>query len=174
MKQLLLAFTVLIATTGFVAAHQFEKNGLLIVHPWTRATPDGATVGAGYLTITNNGKETDRLTGGAFEGSDHVEIHEMKMDGDKMTMRQLKDGVEIRPGATVKFNPGSYHLMLLGLKKPIAKGPNIKGSLTFEKAGSVDIDYKVENIGAMDSSDADTGMGDMKMDDSKMMHDHMQ
>ncbi|MBY0560265.1 copper chaperone PCu(A)C [Hyphomicrobium sp.] len=174
MKQLLVAFTALIATTVFVAAHQFEKSGLLIVHPWTRATPEGATVGAGYLTITNNGKETDRLTGGAFEGADHVEIHEMKMDGDKMTMRQFKDGVEIQPGATVKFNPGSYHMMLMGLKKPIAKGPNIKGSLTFEKAGSVDIDYKVENIGAMDSSDADTGKGDMKMDDSKMMHDHMQ
>ncbi|CAA2142448.1 copper chaperone PCu(A)C [Hyphomicrobium sp. ghe19] len=172
MKQLLLAFTTLIAATGFVAAHQFEKSGLLVLHPWTRATPEGATVGAGYLTITNNGKETDRLTGGAFEGADHVEIHEMKMDGDKMTMRQLKDGIEIRPGATVKFNPGSYHLMLMGLKNPIAKGPNIKGSLTFEKAGSVDIDYKVEDIGAMDSSDA--GMGEMKMDDSKMMHDHMQ
>jgi periplasmic copper chaperone A len=75
-------------------------------------------------------------------------------------------------GATVKFNPGSYHLMLLGLKKPIAKGPNVKGSLIFEKAGSVAIDYKIEDIGAMDSSDA--GMGNMKMDVSKAMHDHMQ
>ena len=94
------------------------------------------------------------------------------MDGDKMTMRELKDGIEIKPGETVTFNPGAYHLMFLGLKKPIAKGPNVKGSLTFEKAGSVNVDYKVEDIGAMDSSDA--GQGDMKMDGSEPMHDHMQ
>ena len=65
---------------------------MLVVHPWTRATPDGATVGVGYLTISNNGKEADGLIGGTFEGADKIEIHEMKMDGDKMIMRQLKDG----------------------------------------------------------------------------------
>lgn len=171
MKRPLIGIAALFALTGSAFAHQFEKGDLLIVHPWTRATPNGATVGAGYVAITNNGKEADRLTGGTFEGADRVEVHEMKMDGDKMMMRHLKDGVEIKPGNTVKFTPGSYHLMFLGLKKPIAKGPNLKGSLTFEKAGSVDIDYKVEGIGAMESSD---NQGELKIDDSKMMHDHMQ
>jgi len=153
MKLVLFSLVLGVALCGEASAHQFAKGDLIIVHPWTRATPVGATVGVGYLKITNNGKVSDHLTGGTFEGADHVEIHEMKMNGDNMTMRQLKDGLEIKPGETVTFNPGSYHLMFIGLKKPIAQGPNVKGSLTFETTGSVDVDYKVESIGAMNSSD---------------------
>ena len=98
-----------------------------------------ATCAPAISRSQTNGKETDRLTGGIFKGASNVEIHEMKMDGDKMTMRELNDGIEIKPGATVTFNPGSYHLMFLGLKTSIAKGPNDKGSLTFEKAGDIDV-----------------------------------
>jgi hypothetical protein len=77
------------------------------------ATPEGETVGAGYMKITNNGKEADRLTGGTFESADKVEVHEMKMEGDKMTMRQLADGLEIKPGETVELNPGSGVVTLI-------------------------------------------------------------
>lgn len=170
MKRELLAVLALLPLCGAASTREFEKDGLVIDHPWTRATPEGAKAGAGYMTITNKGKENDKLTGGTFDGADEVQVHEMKMEGDKMTMRQLKDGLEIKPGDTVTLSPGGYHLMFLGLKKPIAKGANIKGSLSFEKAGNVDVDYKAEGIGAMKSS----GDGQMKPDDSKMMHDHMQ
>ena len=172
MNRVTLAFTALFALFGTASAQQFEKGNLRITHPWTRATPGGATVGVGYLAITNNGKEADRLTGGTFDGADRVEIHEMKMEGNKMMMRQLRDGLEIKAGETAKLNPGGYHLMFVGLKKPIARGPNIKGSLTFEKAGTVDVDYKVEAIGAMDSTDADHS--EMKMEGSEMKNDHEQ
>lgn len=176
MKQIVIALALVVAFSAAGSAHKFEKNGLAIHHPWTRATAPGAAVGVGYLSITNEGKEADTLTGGTFEGAGAVEIHEMKMDGDKMMMRQLKDGVEIKPGETVKFAPGSYHLMFTGLKAPIAQGPQIKGSLTFSKAGSVDIAYKVEAIGA--TSSADGGHDSMKMDGSMKMddmsHDHPQ
>lgn len=170
MKREIYAIVALLLMCGAASSQQFEKDGLVIGHPWTRATPEGAKAGAGYMTITNKGKDTDKLTGGTFEGAEQVQIHEMKVEGDKMTMRQLTDGIEIKPGATVTFAPGSYHLMFLSLKKPIAKGENAKGSLSFEKAGNVDVEYKVEDIGALKSSDG----GSMKSDDSKMMHDHMQ
>jgi copper(I)-binding protein len=170
MKRFVAAMVALIAMSGMPSAHEFKQGDLVIAHPWTRATPGGATVGVGYVSITNNGKEADRLTGGTFDGADHIEIHEMKMAGDTMKMRQLADGVEIGPGATVKFAPGSYHLMFVGLTKPIAQGANIKGSLTFAKAGSVAVEYKVESIGAMESSDG--GHGTMQMDHSKMQPDH--
>lgn len=176
MKRLIMALALIVACSAPGMAHKFEKGGITAKHPWTRMTAPGATVGVGYLSITNNGKEPDTLTGGSFDGADHVEIHEMKMDGDKMMMRQLKDGLVIKPGETVKFSPGGYHLMFIGLKKPIAKGPNVKGSLTFQKAGTLDVTYKVESIGAMSSSDADHGDmkmdGTMKMDGSETMHDH--
>lgn len=172
MKQLMAALALLVVFSVPGSAHKFEKNGIVVGHPWARATAPGASVGVGYLTITNNGKEADTLTGGTFEGADHIEIHEMKMDGDKMMMRQLKDGLEIKPGETVKFNPGANHLMLVGLKAPIAQGPKIKGALTFAKAGTIDVAFQVESLGAMSSSDADHSS--MKMDDSEMKHDHGQ
>jgi periplasmic copper chaperone A len=176
MKRLMIALAFAVAFAAPSYAHKFEKNGIVVHHPWTRATAPGAAVGVGYLSITNNGKEPDKLTGGTFEGAGAFEIHEMKMDGAKMMMRQLKDGIEIKPGETVKFTPGGYHLMFTGLKTTIAMGPNIKGSLTFEKAGSIDVSYKVESIGAMSSSDA--GHDSMKMDDGMKMdgmtHDHAQ
>lgn len=170
MKREVLAVVALLSLCGVASAGDVEKSGLVISHPWTRATPEGAKTGAGYLTITNKGKETDKLTGGSFEDADEVQIHEMKMEGEKMTMRQLQDGLEIKPGDTVKLAPGGYHLMFIGLKKPIAKGSNVKGSLSFEKAGNVDVEYKAEGVGAMKKSHEDK----MKPDDSKMMHDHMQ
>lgn len=153
MRGLALFSLALFTSAGLALAHQYQKGDLLIAHPWTRATPEGATVGAGYVKVTNNAKVPDRLTNATFENAQSVEIHEMKMDGDKMTMRHVTDGVEIKPGATVAFAPGSYHLMFIGLKNPIAQGPNIKGSLIFERAGTVDVEYKVEPIGASDSSD---------------------
>jgi copper(I)-binding protein len=160
MKRGLLLLTMLAALCGTAWAHQFKIGDLVIGHPWTRATPGGASVGAGYLKITNNGKEADRLTGGTLDGADTVEIHEMKMEGDTMIMRQAEQGVEIKPGETIEFKPGSYHLMFIGLKKPIAQGPNIKGTLNFEKAGSVAVEYKVEGLGAQEPTDN--------------KHDHMQ
>jgi hypothetical protein len=178
MRHLIIALALLAASVAPSSAHKFEKNGIVVHHPWTRVTAPGAAVGVGYLTITNIGKESDKLTGGTFEGADRAEVHEMKMDGDKMMMRELSDGLEIKPGETVKFTPGGYHLMFIGLKTPIAKGPNIKGTLTFEKAGTIDVTYKVESIGAMSSSDEDHGSmkmdGTMKMDGSDMKHDHAQ
>lgn len=153
MKRGLLAMAMLAALCGTAWAHQFKIGDLVIGHPWTRATPGGASVGAGYLKITNNGKEADRLTGGTLDGADTVEIHEMKMEGDTMIMRQAEHGVEIKRGETIEFKPGSYHLMFIGLKKPIAQGPNIKGTLTFEKAGSVGVEYKVEGLGAQEPAE---------------------
>jgi copper(I)-binding protein len=135
------------------SAHEFKKDDIVIEHPWTRATAGGATIGVGYLTITNNGKTTDRLTGGTFDGAAKVEIHEMKMADGMMKMRELPDGVTIEPGETVKLEPQSEHLMFRGLSKPIVQGPNVKGTLTFENAGSIAIDYKVESLGAAKSSE---------------------
>ena len=71
----------------------------------------------------------------------------MSMDGGVMKMRELKNGLEIPPGATVELKPGSYHIMMMNLSRPLAKGEKVKGSLTFEKAGKVDVEFAVEAIG---------------------------
>src|SRR5262249_62177207 len=100
------------------------------------------------MKITKTGNVSDRLVGGASDVSSHFEIHEMSMDNGVMKIRPLERGLEIKPGQTVEFKPGGYHVMFVGLKKPFEEGQNVKATLEFEKAGSVAIDFAVRAIGA--------------------------
>jgi copper(I)-binding protein len=122
---------------------------LKISAPWARATPKGASVGGGYVTITNTGSESDRLIGGSAAIFKSVEVHEMKMGKGIMKMREMANGLEIKPGKTVTLDPDGYHIMFTGLKKPLKKGEHVKVTLQFAKAGKVDVDFTVEGIGAM-------------------------
>ena len=72
----------------------------------------------------------------------------MSMDNGVMRMRQLKDGLVIKPGETVELKPGSFHLMFVDLKEPIKEGDRLKGTLEFEKAGKVDVEYVAVAVGA--------------------------
>jgi copper(I)-binding protein len=69
------------------------------------------------------------------------------MEGSVMKMRELSDGLEIPPGATVELKPGSYHIMMTTLARPFTKGDFVKASLIFEKAGKVDIEFAVDAAG---------------------------
>jgi periplasmic copper chaperone A len=126
----------------------YKVGDLTIQAPWARATPAGAKVGGAYLKITNNGTQADRLMGGSLAGARELEVHEMSMSNNVMKMRHLKDGLEIKPGQTVELKPGGYHLMLTGLSDALKQGQKVKGRLTFEKAGTVDLEFTVAPIGA--------------------------
>jgi periplasmic copper chaperone A len=143
----ILAIALILAAGGAWAA-DYKVGSIEIDGPWSRATPKGAKVASGYLRITNTGSTPDRLTGGTFVPAGAAEIHEMSMDRGVMRMRELKGGVEIKPRATVDLQPSSIHLMFTDLKRPLAKGEHIKGTLVFEKAGAVEVEYAVEAIGA--------------------------
>ena len=106
------------------------------------------TIAAGYATIRNAGTAPDRLIGGSTEAGKRLEIHSMDMDRGIMRMREIKGGLEIKPGQTVELKPGSFHLMFVDLVRPLQKGERIKGTLVFEKAGTLDVVYAVEPIGA--------------------------
>jgi len=126
----------------------YKVGPLVIDAPWARATPAGAKVGGGYVKITNTGHEADRLTGGTLQVASEVEVHEMAMSDDVAKLRRLEKGLEIGPGQTVELKPGSYHLMFMGLRGGLKEGETIKGTLVFEKAGTVGIEYRVASIGA--------------------------
>ncbi len=144
----------LLALASPALSHEFKAGALVIGHPWSRATPGGARIAGGYLTITNTGTEPDRLVGGSFLRAGKFEIHEMKMDGDVMKMRPLPNGLEIKPGETVKLEPTGYHIMFVDVKQPLKQGEMVKGQLRFEKAGTVEVEYKVEPIGAKGPGEA--------------------
>ncbi|ODA65998.1 hypothetical protein A7A08_03142 [Methyloligella halotolerans] len=137
----------LIAVVPAAQAHDYTAGDLKIDRPWSRATPGGAEVGAGYLKIENKGEEADRLTGGSTPIADALEIHSMTMEGDMMKMRKL-DGLDIPAGGSVALKPGGNHIMFIGLKEPIEKGKPFTATLTFEKAGEVEVEFNVEGIGA--------------------------
>ena len=146
MPVLTAAFAALVIASS-ACAHEYKLGSLVIDHPWSRATPKGASVAGGYMKITNTGTTSDRLVGGATEVAKRFEIHEMSMDGGVMKMRELSNGLEIPAGKTIELKPGSYHVMLQNLSRQLAKGERVKASLTFEKAGKVDIEFSVEAVG---------------------------
>ncbi len=131
------------------AQDQSVKAGdLVISQAWTRATPGGAKVGGGYLTIENKGATADRLIGGATPAAARFEIHEMSMSDGVMKMHPVAGGLTIAPGKTVKLAPGGYHLMMIDLKQPFKQGETVPVTLRFEKAGEVAISLNVQGIGA--------------------------
>jgi len=146
MKSILLAAAfALMASSAF--AHEYKAGSIEIKHPWSRATPKGSEVAGGYMKLINTGTTADRLIGGSVPIAGKFEMHEMSMDGGVMKMRPLPNGIEIKPGETVELKPGSYHLMFVGLKAPFEKGKRVKGTLQFEKAGTVEVEYAVEAAG---------------------------
>ncbi len=126
----------------------YKAGDMLVVSPWTRATPGGAKIGGGYLKITNNGSSADRLVGISAAFAGHVELHEMSMTDGVMKMRPLANGLEIKPGETIELKPGGFHMMFMDLKQPLKQGDALRATLTFEKAGTLDVNFNVGSIGA--------------------------
>jgi copper(I)-binding protein len=152
MKQRLLATALLLGVLAQSAAwaHGYEKGTIAVRHPWSRATPPGATVGVGYLEIRNSGREADRLTGATTPAAEHVELHVTQRDGEVAKMRKVET-VEIPARERFVLRPGGAHLMLVGLRKPLAKGERIPLTLRFAKAGELRVELEVQ---ALDSRKA--------------------
>ncbi|MYZ47857.1 copper chaperone PCu(A)C [Rhizobiales bacterium L72] len=144
---LLCALALAPAAATLASAHEFKAGPLTIVHPWTRATPPRAEVGGGYLVVRNAGTEPDRLVSATAEAATKVEIHEMTMSDGVMKMRPVAGGIAIPAGGEAVLQPSGLHLMMMGLKQPLKEGESIPGSLTFERAGTVAVTFKVEAIG---------------------------
>jgi copper(I)-binding protein len=143
-----LASLILIAT----AIPAIAENAITVEKAWSRATPVGSEVAAGYLTIVNHGDAPDRLVSVSTAVAGKTEIHQMKMSDGKMEMRPVPEGIVIPAKGTVVLKPMGYHLMLMGLKAPLQKGATFTGDLVFEHAGDVTVTFDVEGMGAMGPS----------------------
>lgn len=138
------ASAVALAFAAAALAHDYTVGSLAVDHPWARATPHGAKVAGGFLTVVNNGTVDDRLVSVASAIAEHAEIHEMSMKDNVMTMRPLADGLAVPAGGEVALKPGGYHLMFVGLKRMLRQGESFAATLTFEKAGAVEVSFQVE------------------------------
>ena len=150
------------------SAADYDLGSIHISQPWSRATPKGASTGAAYMTVTNNGKAPDRVNCVSSDASAECQIHSMTMDNGVMQMRPVEGGLEIKPGETVTLKPGSFHVMLLNLKHPLEQGNTMKATLKFDSAGTVDVEYPVVAIGAT-APGVPAGGGTMMMQGGGMM-----
>jgi len=116
---------------------------LTISGGFARATLPNAPVGGGFFSIANAGGSDDRLVSVTSPAAEQVQIHEMKMDGDVMKMAELPGGLAIPAGQTVTLAPGGLHLMFMKLKVPFVEGESVPVTLTFEKAGTVEVQLAV-------------------------------
>lgn len=144
------AFAILafVVVSGFASAHGLKVGTLEIGHPYSRATVPGAKVASGYLSVKNTGTEPDRLVSVSSDIAGKSEIHEMSVDSaGVMTMRPVEGGLEIPAGGEIKLAPKGLHIMFMDLKEQPKEGEKFKGTLTFEKAGSVEVEFGVDAMG---------------------------
>jgi periplasmic copper chaperone A len=162
-RSLTLAALAMALSAGPVRAEDIKAGDLVISQAWSRATPNGAKIAGGYLTIENKGTAPDKLIGGNGDIAGKVEVHEMSMNNGVMTMRPLDKGLVIEPGKTVKLAPGGYHLMMFDLKGPLKQGDKVPVTLVFEKAGKVNVSLDVQGVGAQAPGGMEhSGQTDMK------------
>lgn len=147
-----LSCAALLCLSSFAAiAHDYTLGDITINHPWARATPPKAVNSGVFMQLTS--KSADQLLFASSEMADKAEVHEMKMVDGVMKMRQLPTGVELAPNQSVKLAPGSFHIMLFGIKQVLKEGDQFPLTLTFAKAGKITVDVKVQ---AMTDLTADT------------------
>jgi copper(I)-binding protein len=145
LRTALILLTALLPSAAL--AHGFKASAIEIIHPFFRETPPGAKTGAGYVILKNNGSETETLLGIETEAAERVTFHQTVTENDMAKMIPIEGGLEILPGGEYRLGLNGSHAMLEGLNAPIGLGQLITGTLIFEKAGRVDIDFEVEPAG---------------------------
>jgi copper(I)-binding protein len=127
-----LFFSSLVLTASLVSA---QPAAVKVDGAWARATVQGQQGTGAFMNITAS--EGTRLVGASTPVAGVAEVHEMKMEGDVMKMRALP-ALELPAGKTVQLKPGSYHLMLMDLKRPLAKDSTVPVTLRFKNAAGVE------------------------------------
>jgi periplasmic copper chaperone A len=143
------AFALAGAVVFWAGVASAETVGTIAVeNAWSRAVPQGASVGVGYLAIRNTGDAPDRLVSASASLAAQTEIHHTTMADGVMRMRPVPDGVPVPAKSTVMLEPNGYHFMFMGLTQKLKEGDAFPAKLTFERAGSVEVTFHVLGIGA--------------------------
>jgi hypothetical protein len=135
-----------LTVTGFllVALCANAQAQITVQDAWSRATPPGAKIAAGYLTIRNAGA-ADRLLSASSSAAEQVQTHVTFREGEISRMREVK-GYEVPARGTLELKPGGAHLMLVNLKAPLKEGMSVPLTLRFEKAGEVKTELQVRPL----------------------------
>jgi copper(I)-binding protein len=136
-----------------VAGARSQTSTIDADHVWARETPNGAKTAAVYMTLTNKGTSDDRLVAISTSIAGKAGVHTTTTDNGIMRMRPVA-ALDVKPGTVTVLKPGGSHVMLMELKEPLVAGQKFTLSLTFERAGKVDVTGVVEKGDAIGSHDA--------------------
>ena len=123
---------LMLAAIGALATQSAWAANISVSDAWARATMPGQKVSGAYMRIQSDADA--RLVSVSSPAVPRVEVHEMKMDGDVMRMREVQS-IELPKGKTVTLEPGGFHIMLMNLPKPIVAGDLIPLNLVVESGG---------------------------------------
>jgi periplasmic copper chaperone A len=136
------------------AGHRSEAQArvgeIAVSSPWARATAPTARTGGAYMALSNSGSASDRLLAVSTPVAGRAELHTHLSTDGIMRMRPV-DAVEIPAGGSVELAPGGYHVMLMDLKQPLVQGTSFPMSLSFERAGTIQVNVQVGSAGASTS-----------------------
>jgi len=133
--------TILLATALLASVAHAQ---ITVQDAWMRATPPGAKIAAGYLTIRNAGS-ADRLVDATSPAAERVETHVTARDGDMMRMREVK-GYDVPAKGTLELKPAGAHLMLVNIKAPLKEGTSVPVTLRFQHAGDIKVAFQVRPL----------------------------
>jgi len=148
MRLMMLVAALLVTGASVAWADDFRAYDVEIVQPWARATPPGETTAMVFMKLGNTGDIADRLLRASAPAAERVELHGAEVGSDEIKMKTV-DVIALPPGQDVMLQPGSWHLMLIGLKEPLVAGSTLPLTLTFERGGMVDVTAEVTDVGAM-------------------------
>jgi copper(I)-binding protein len=146
-NQIIGAAAIVFAVAPATFAEETSVGDLRIQEVWARATAPGAPAGAAYMTLSALGEEGDRLIRASSPIADLVNLHSTQLDDGIMRMVGVPI-IEVPAGGTTVLEPGSFHVMMLGLQQQLVEGEQIPLSLEFEHAGLVEITVTIAGPGA--------------------------
>ena len=140
-KTIMMLLTAAVCQTTWAA-------GIDIDDAWARETVTGMSMGGVFMEIENDGTQEDRLIGGSSPVSNKIEVHTHVNDNGVMRMREVAGGLVLPVDQKVELKPGGYHIMLMGLKKPLTAGETFPLTLKFKHAPAKNITVKVKSNAA--------------------------
>jgi len=117
-----------------LAAGSAFAGQLTVKSAWARATPPGVSMGVVYFQLENGSTKSDRLLKLKTSVAASAGVHRTEIVDDVARMREVAV-LHVAPGERIEFAPGGYHVMLMGLKKPLVAGQKFELEILFEVAG---------------------------------------
>ncbi|NRG19701.1 copper chaperone PCu(A)C [Rhizobiales bacterium] len=127
------------------AAGEAELGAISIKDAWARATPPWPVATLAFVRLENEGVG-DRLLSASSDVAGQTLIHRFVATGDRPAMEVQREGIPLPAGKTLDMRAESYHLMLLNLKSTLEAGSTVPVTLTFQKAGAVEVAFDIKSL----------------------------